>query len=202
MGSSSDKASDKRYLKDRLPKFIKESSHPSICILQFIFKLIAFTSYLLLNIFIGNLILVYIVVIITQAIDFYVSKNITGRILVGLRWSSEILDDGTEEWYFESLEEKSQNKADSRVFWITTYGTPFIWVIFIIVSILSFSIANVTICLFGFVLSSTNLMGYSKCEKDHKQKLGNFLFSQAKDKLSIQQMAQIGGMAAKYAPGE
>jgi len=64
------------------------------------------------------------------------------------------------------LEEK--NNADSRTFWVTTYLTPIIWVIFIIVSILSFSIANVTICLFGFVLSSTNLMGYTKCEKNHK----------------------------------
>ena len=52
-------------MRDRIPNFIKNSSHPGICILQFIFKLAAFISYLLLNLFIDNLVLVYIVVIVT-----------------------------------------------------------------------------------------------------------------------------------------
>eukprot|EP00347_Sterkiella_histriomuscorum_P004313 403360921 len=190
--------------KDRLPQFIRNSSHPIICVLQFIFKLVGFLSYLLLNIFVGNLVLVYIVVIISQAVDFYVSKNITGRILVGLRWWSQINEDGTEEWIFESLpdENKNQNKADSRTFWFTTYATPILWMIFVIVSILSFSVSNVTICLFGAMLSFTNLMGYIKCEKNHKSQVGSFFFNQAKDKLTMKQMAQIGTMAAKYAPSE
>ncbi len=50
-------------LKDRLPGFLKDASNPGICILTFIFKLGALVSYLLLNIFISNLVLVYIVVI-------------------------------------------------------------------------------------------------------------------------------------------
>jgi hypothetical protein len=66
-------------LRDRLPKFLKNTSHPGFCILHFIFKLGAFLSYLLLNIFLNNLVLTYIIVIIFLAFDFWVTKNITGR---------------------------------------------------------------------------------------------------------------------------
>lgn len=66
-------------LKERLPGFLKDASNPGICILTFIFKVGALVSYLLLNIFVSNLVLVYIIVICLQAFDFYVVKNITGR---------------------------------------------------------------------------------------------------------------------------
>ena len=59
--------------------FLRDSSHPGICILQFLFKVIALSSYLLLNLFVNNLVLTYIVVIVFTAFDFYVVKNITGR---------------------------------------------------------------------------------------------------------------------------
>ncbi len=72
--------------------------------LHFGFKLIAMISYLLLNLFVGNLILVYIVVLLLCIVDFWVVKNITGRRLVGLRWWSMINEDGTEEWVFESVD--------------------------------------------------------------------------------------------------
>ena len=72
--------------------------------LHFGFKLITMISYLLLNLFVGNLILVYIVVLLLCIVDFWVVKNITGRRLVGLRWWSMINEDGTEEWVFESVD--------------------------------------------------------------------------------------------------
>ena len=50
-----------------------------MCILHFAFKLAAMITYLLLNIFVGNLVLVYILVLILSSVDFWVVKNITGR---------------------------------------------------------------------------------------------------------------------------
>ena len=70
-----------------------------------------------------------------------------------------------------------------------------------IVSIFKFSIQNVTICLFGFFLAMTNLTGYQKCEKNHKNKFKGFLFSQAKSRLSAEQMAKIGQTVMKYSGG-
>jgi hypothetical protein len=53
--------------------------------------------------------------------------------------------------------------------------------------------------MFGFALSFSNLMGYIKCEKDHKAKVSNFIFTQAKDKLTVDQMKKIGTVAAQAA---
>ena len=61
------------------PKFLEGTAHPGICVLQFIFKLAAVLVYLFLNLFIKNLVMTYIVVIILQVFDFWVTKNITGR---------------------------------------------------------------------------------------------------------------------------
>lgn len=95
-----------------------------------------------------------IVVIILSAIDFWVVKNITGRfflklfppifykisLLVGLRWWSEISEDGTEKWVFESKDNKySPNNVDSAFFWtgqIVGAGT---WLFFLVLNVLSFT---------------------------------------------------------------
>ncbi len=73
--------------------------------MHFGFKLGAIVSYLLLNLFLGNLVLVYIIVLILSILDFWVVKNITGRKLVGLRWWNLVREDGTEEWVFESMDQ-------------------------------------------------------------------------------------------------
>ena len=36
------------------------------------------------------------------AADFWTVKNITGRLLVGLRWWNKVNEDGSTEWIFES----------------------------------------------------------------------------------------------------
>lgn len=47
----------------------------------------------------------YIVTIILGSVDFYITKNISGRLLVGLRWWNEVKDDGSEVWIYESKNE-------------------------------------------------------------------------------------------------
>ena len=74
---------------------------------------------------------------------------------------------------------EAENAADSRVFWATNYITPIVWVIFAIMNVASFSLSNAIICLFSCGLSFTNLMGFIKCETNHKQKVQGFLLNQA-----------------------
>jgi hypothetical protein len=54
-----------------------------------------------------NNITIYILVVIFTALDFWTVKNVTGRLLVGLKWTSTYKDDGSEEWSFESNENLS-----------------------------------------------------------------------------------------------
>ena len=56
----------------------------------------------MLNAIIDNEIMVFIVVVCLMAADFWTVKNVTGRILVGLRWENQIDEEGNEQWIFES----------------------------------------------------------------------------------------------------
>jgi hypothetical protein len=69
------------------------------------FKIGAIVSFILLDLFMSSEALTYLIVIILGSADFWVTKNISGRILVGLRWWNEVKEDGTEVWIFESKNE-------------------------------------------------------------------------------------------------
>lgn len=45
---------------------------------------------------------IFIAIVILLAMDFWVVKNVTGRLLVGLRWWNKVEDDGSSSWQFES----------------------------------------------------------------------------------------------------
>lgn len=52
-------------------------------------------------------------------------KNVTGRLLVGLRWWNEIDSAGVSHWKFESFEEQRYiHPTDSNVFWLTLFIAP------------------------------------------------------------------------------
>lgn len=42
----------------------------------------------------------FIIVLVLAAMDFWVVKNISGRLLVGLRWKSEYDEKDKETWKF------------------------------------------------------------------------------------------------------
>ncbi len=44
----------------------------------------------------------FICCILLLAFDFWTVKNVSGRLLVGLRWWNEVKEDGTNVWVFES----------------------------------------------------------------------------------------------------
>jgi len=62
------------------------------------------------------------------------------RLLVGLRWWSEIEDDGTEKWIFESKENNfSPNSVDSMFFWTGQIAGSGVWIFFLVLNVLSFT---------------------------------------------------------------
>lgn len=60
--------------------------------------------YILSAIFIDSFVIIFVVTVFLAALDFWVVKNVSGRILVGLRWWNEINDLGESEWRFECLD--------------------------------------------------------------------------------------------------
>ena len=61
-------------------------------------------SFMMLNAIIGDEIITFVIVVLFAAVDFWTVKNITGRLLVNLRWTTEIDDFGNEKWIYESDE--------------------------------------------------------------------------------------------------
>jgi hypothetical protein len=103
-------------------------------------------------------------------------QNVTGRLLVGLRWNNRIKEDGSEEWVFESLTDDSKlNAVDTWVFWLALLAAPVVWVIFFVANLLTFNAFWAMCTLVNLILTSSNVVGYYKCRKDHKQKLKGYL---------------------------
>ncbi|KAL8479462.1 hypothetical protein ACS0TY_026380 [Phlomoides rotata] len=101
-------------------------SHPQICFFHVLFKGAALAFYILSSLFVNSFVIIFVVTVPLAALDFWVVKNVSGRILVGLRWWNEINDDGGSVWKFECLDQKSlarMNKKDSWLFGWTLYLT-------------------------------------------------------------------------------
>ena len=81
---------------------ISTSSHPIALIFHLLFKTLGVIVYLLNGFFVNGFILSFVLIILLLSFDFWTVKNVTGRLLVGLRWWNEIKDDGDNVWVFES----------------------------------------------------------------------------------------------------
>jgi hypothetical protein len=165
--------------------------------MHFFFKALGLASYMFLNLFIGNYTMTFIVVILLAVFDFWVVKNLTGRMLVGLRWWSQVNPDGTEEWKFEGLNEKKSGGIDSFIFWAVLYLAPVVWIVFLVSSALSFALYNISLCAACTVLAGTNLVGYIKCSRDHKKNLTGFFADQAAKNISPADMLKMAQYAGK-----
>ena len=76
-----------------MPDFISKSSHPGVATLHVILKLLIVFLYLVLPL-ITSPFNVLLFVVILGAIDFWIVKNVSGRLLVGLRWWIDFDEDG------------------------------------------------------------------------------------------------------------
>jgi hypothetical protein len=113
----------------------------------------------------------FILVTVSGAVDFWVVKNVTGRLLVGLRWWSDFDQKGKEVWRFESYNREHKfNGVDATFFWTGQIVGTLTWAAFLAIKILSFDFFWVHHCetqallvFINFSLCSTNLYGYYKC---------------------------------------
>ena len=55
------------------------AAHPGYCMLHLAFKLSALVFYLILGIFMNDKTFCFLIVVILTALDFWVTKNLTGR---------------------------------------------------------------------------------------------------------------------------
>lgn len=141
-----------------------------------LFKIMAIFFYIFGGWFTSNFIFIFVICIILLAFDFWTVKNITGRLLVGLRWWSYVKEDGGNEWIFESLEDMAEvSPFDSRIFWWALYITPVAWGLLLVLGVLRLKIEYLPIVIAALMLSSANIMGYIKCSSSAQSKVRNLM---------------------------
>merc|ERR1711865_1181878 len=170
--------------------------HATVAFFTLFFRVSCIIAYLFCSWFTANFVMVFVICVLLSAADFWTIKNVSGRVLVGLRWWNYVDDSGENQWVFESLPESEAHRIhphNSRLFWGALYVTPVIWVLLLIGAILQFSLTWILVVVVCLVLTSANLIGYYKCQKDHKAQAqsyaSNFLFSQATSFMSQQPAA-------------
>jgi len=160
--------------------FFKTAKSPKVCFFHVFFKLAAFIAYFIGRNIMGNYVLTFILTIVLCAFDFWTVKNISGRLLVGMRWWNDIKEDGSSQWYFESIaDESTVDPKDKSIFWGSLYTWPVLWLVFLIINVLSFSWDWLLLILMIFIFGATNVVGYWKCSKDQKKQMGEWAKSQA-----------------------
>lgn len=145
---------------------LKESSHPIAAFMYIALRLSPVGVYIFGSWFLSNSVLIFIIVSLLLAADFWNVKNISGRLLVGLRWWNETAEDGTSVWVFETADpQRYINPIDSRIFWALLYTVPAAWTLFGLIAILKLNVLWFIAVLLALVLCLTNTFAFSRCDK-------------------------------------
>lgn len=145
---------------------VSQSAHPVALLFFLVFKAAALLTYLFGLLFTNNFVLIFVIVILLLAADFWTTKNVSGRLLVGLRWWNETNSNGESIWVFESADPtRLINATDSRFFWWGMYLLPVLWVAFGIISIIKLHFIWLTLVVIAITLNIANTLAFSRCDK-------------------------------------
>ncbi|XP_071780375.1 Golgi apparatus membrane protein TVP23 homolog B [Centroberyx gerrardi] len=150
--------------------------HPLASFFHLFFRASAILVYLLCEILSSSFIACMVTIILLLSCDFWTVKNVSGRLLVGLRWWNQVDEDGRSHWVFESRKAQSKNtpsSAESRIFWLGLIVCPIFWIIFVFSTIFSLRIKWLAVVIMGLVLQWANLYGYVRCKVGGKNNLRN-----------------------------
>lgn len=164
----------------RRPVESKSFKHPMAALFHVVFKTLAFLFYLFGGLFGQDFKSTFVAVILLISMDFWVVKNVTGRLLAGLRWSNYIDDDGNSHWIFENKNQLTANQgdklssfqeeisgdnrtADTTIFWLGLILAPIIWTLLMLVSIFRLNVQWFMLVTLASVLSASNFYGYARC---------------------------------------
>lgn len=153
----------------------KGSRHPGVALFHVLFKALAVLVYMFSSMFTSNFVLVCVMCILLLAFDFWTVKNVSGRLMVGLRWWNYVKEDGATEWVFESTEDMSEiSDVDRRIFWGALYAPAGVWGLFLFIAVIQLKVQWLIVIAAALCLSGANIVGYTKCSKEARQRLENF----------------------------
>uniref|UniRef100_A0A673VZ98 Golgi apparatus membrane protein TVP23 homolog n=1 Tax=Salmo trutta TaxID=8032 RepID=A0A673VZ98_SALTR len=162
-----------------------EIKHPLATFFHLFFRTSAILVYLLCEILSSSFIVCMVTIILLLSCDFWTVKNVSGRLMVGLRWWNQVDEDGQSHWVFESrpaTSRKVPTNSESQIFWLGLVVCPVLWVIFVFSTLFSFKFKWLAVVIMGVALQWANLYGYVRCKVGGKTNLRsmatNYLGSQ------------------------
>ncbi|XP_023670828.1 Golgi apparatus membrane protein TVP23 homolog A-like [Paramormyrops kingsleyae] len=139
--------------------------HPLATFFHLIFRISAIVTYLFCDWFSKSFVTCFVLIITLLSFDFWSVKNVTGRLLVGLRWWNQIDEDGKSHWVFEAKKNKNTaTEAEARVFWLGLIICPIIWTAFFFSTLFSLKLKWLALVIAGISLQAANLYGYIRCK--------------------------------------
>ncbi|KAL6421778.1 hypothetical protein ACFW04_010957 [Cataglyphis niger] len=160
---------------------VNKLKHPYVTLFHLAFRIAAIVVYMLCGWFSNSFIASFVTVVLLLSMDFWTVKNITGRLMVGLRWWNYVDDDGKSHWVFESRKNRI-NAAEARIFWLALILCPLFWSILFIVALFGFKFKWLLLVCIAIVLNGANLYGYIKCKMGNDQNIsaatGDFIRKQ------------------------
>jgi hypothetical protein len=85
------------------------------------------------------------------------------------------------------------------VFWSVSYLYPILWVVLGLLHLLTFNLPMFFLSVLCIVMSGANLLGYIRCQKNHRQMIQGMIYSKAKENISQEQINKMATMAAEQA---
>ncbi|KAL8284205.1 hypothetical protein RQP46_004954 [Phenoliferia psychrophenolica] len=148
-----------------------QSAHPVALFCLFLFRSLAIATYLLCGFFSSSYVFSTVIVVVLLSLDFWTVRNVSGRVLVGLRFWNQVDEDGTSFWVFEHRSpDQPANAVDSKMFWIAMYAFPAAWVLLFFVGLLKFNVSFLPIVMLALVFNITNTVGYTYADRDAKRR--------------------------------
>ncbi|KAK7507742.1 hypothetical protein BaRGS_00000707 [Batillaria attramentaria] len=153
----------------------KRLKHPVAVFFHIFFRAMALLAYILCEYFSSSFITNFVVIIILLCMDFWTVKNITGRLLVGLRWWNYVDDKGESHWVFESRKgtpgSRKISAVEVRIFWLSMVVCQILWIVFSFAALFRLSFKWFMVVVVGFLMNGANLYGYIRCKLGAKKKL-------------------------------
>ena len=138
-------------------------------------KAIPIAVYIVFFIFDSLLFIIgFSIVLLLVAIDFWLTKNVNGRLMVGLRWWNKIQDDGSSLWIFEAMEDTQKVRLsyiEMMSFWIALVVAPIVWILTFLLCFLSIRINYLVLALICFILGCINIVGFFNCARGSRSVL-------------------------------
>ena len=152
-----------------ITNIINKSNHPKISLIFITLKLFSIISFILLGIFTSNDALLMIIILLSGSFDFWFTKNIAGRLLVGLKWDYYVNDRNEDKFRIDYENEIRKGTIDRIIFWYVNYINILIWFVLFILEIIFLKFVWATLCCIMLVFGCVNTYNFFRCSKTQQK---------------------------------